>query len=110
MTGDQDAKRRDEEHRELFAIRREEQAMAAEERKLEEELKSLDADLTQAERTIDADLRQQHWGHDPEQPPFWPRRHSPPAARACRTHRHPPERRGDTDSVRTPKAPRHDQQ
>jgi hypothetical protein len=73
MTTDEHAKRRNEEQHELFAIRRGEAVMAAKEHELEEALEAFDAEVTKAEQTIDADLREEHWGHEPERLPFWRR-------------------------------------
>jgi hypothetical protein len=65
------ARRLDEENRERFEIRKEEERMAAEERELEHELEHLTEDVEQAERAIERELRSEHWGHDPERPPSW---------------------------------------
>jgi hypothetical protein len=57
--------------RELAAIRRAEQRMAAEERGLERRLDDLEADIERAEQTIDVYLRAENCGHEPDRPPFW---------------------------------------
>lgn len=63
--------RRDEGDRELFAIRREERELVAEERELERGLEALEEDEHRVERQIDAEWRKEHWGHEPEHPPSW---------------------------------------
>lgn len=68
---DERALLRDEEDRELFAIRREEHEMAAEERALERKLESLADREHAAERDIEAEWRTEHWGRDPGRPPAW---------------------------------------
>lgn len=62
---------RDEEDRELFAIRREEREMAAEERALERGLESMADREHAAERDIEAEWRNEYWSHDPLRPPAW---------------------------------------
>lgn len=75
------ARRLDEENRERFAIRKEEGRMAAEERELEEELEDLGEDLEEAEDKLDRELREEHWGHEPEHPPAWHDGPGPPPGR-----------------------------
>lgn len=75
---DQRARRRDEEDRESFAIRREEREMAAEIKRLQREEDVVQEDVERAERTIDADLRVEGWGRDPERLPFWRSGSRPP--------------------------------
>lgn len=72
------ARLRDAENREEFAIRRREREMASEERALEEEMRRLEEDEEQAEHRIEEDLRREHSGHGPEQPPAWRRREGKP--------------------------------
>ncbi len=68
---DEQARRRDEEDRERFAIRRLEDRMTDVERALERRLDGLEKDVKDAEETVDRDLRIQEFGRDPEHPPFW---------------------------------------
>lgn len=65
------ARLRDEEDRESFAIRRLERTMAEEEHELEGRLAHLEGDIDEAEHTVDRDLREEEFGHEPEHPPFW---------------------------------------
>ncbi len=65
------AQARDAEDRQRFAIRREEEAMEAEEHQLERELDDLGADLARTERAIEHDLSEGHWGNDPGPPMSW---------------------------------------
>ncbi|HSD76870.1 MAG TPA: hypothetical protein VLA98_05675 [Solirubrobacteraceae bacterium] len=74
MDDDLRARLRDDEDRERFAIRREERDMAAEDVELEDELEVFEEDVRRAEQAIDRDLREEHWGRDPERLPFWRRR------------------------------------
>jgi hypothetical protein len=62
---------RDEEDRELFAIRRQEERMEVVQREMEDDLDKLDEDEHRAERSIEAELRKEHWGHGPERPLSW---------------------------------------
>jgi hypothetical protein len=57
--------------RELAAIRKAEQRMAAEERGLERRLDDFEVDIERAEQTIDVYLRAENCGHEPDRPPFW---------------------------------------
>jgi hypothetical protein len=68
---DDEARRRDAEDRERFAIRRLEDRMTEVERTLERRLDDLEQDVEDAEATVDRDLRMQEFGRDPEHPPFW---------------------------------------
>lgn len=86
---DETARLRDEEDRDLFAVRRLEDGMAAEARELERRLDDLRDDEVRAEVEIEAEERREHWGHDPEHPSDWP---DPPAAR--HPGRQPPGRPG----------------
>jgi hypothetical protein len=51
-----------------------ERRMAAQERALESRLGELDGDIKRAKNAIDADLRAEHWGREPERPPSWRQR------------------------------------
>ncbi len=62
---------RDEANREEFAIRRLEDVMAAEERELEHEMHLFEEDEDATKRSIAAEWRKEHWGHEPERPPPW---------------------------------------
>ncbi len=68
---DEQAKLHDEENRAEFAIRREEAAMADDERRLEREMEDYDKREEEAKRHIEAELRKEHWGHEPERRPSW---------------------------------------
>ena len=68
---DEEARLRAQGHREEFAIRREEQAMAQEERRLAHELQKLSEDEGRTELEIEAEIRTEHWGHEPERPLAW---------------------------------------
>jgi hypothetical protein len=61
----------DEENRNEFAIRREERQMAAEERELEREMASLEVDEEHVKQEIEAELRREHMGLDPERRLGW---------------------------------------
>ena len=65
------ARLRDEEHRAEFAIRRDEERMAAEARQLAREMKDFEDAEQQVEREIEGELRKEHWGLEPERPPNW---------------------------------------
>ena len=71
MNADEQARHRDEYDRERMAIRKAERSMVAEERELERALEAFNADLASAERSIDAELRREHHGREPEHLPFW---------------------------------------
>jgi hypothetical protein len=45
--------------------------MAAEEREMERAMKAFEEDADQAKRYIEAEWRNEHWGHDPERRPAW---------------------------------------
>jgi len=68
---DDEARLRAQEHQAEFAIRREEQAMAKQERRLAHEIQQLAADEEHTEIEIEAEIRTEHWGHDPERPLAW---------------------------------------
>lgn len=68
---DEQAKLHDEENRAEFATRRQEAAMAGEERRLEHEMEDLEKAQTHAKRQIEAEVREEHWGHEPERPLSW---------------------------------------
>ncbi len=61
----------DEENRAEFAIRKEEREMAAEEEELEHEMKEFEEEEARAKRRIEAELRAEHHGHQPERPIAW---------------------------------------
>jgi len=60
-----------EENRAQIAIRRRLAAMAAEQREMERAMRAFEEDADQAKRFIKAELRKEHWGHEPERPPAW---------------------------------------
>ena len=68
---DEQAQLHDEENRAEFAIRREEAAMAAEEGRLEHQLEDVERAEAQAKQRIAAELREEHWGHEPERRLSW---------------------------------------
>ena len=68
---DEQAKLHDQENRADFAIRREEAAMDVEARRLEQQMKEFEQEEAQAKRDIEAELRKEHWGHDPERRLSW---------------------------------------
>ncbi len=68
---DEEARRHDAENREQFAIRKEEQELAAEERELERELAAFETSKERAKLDIEAEWRAEHAGHEPERPPAW---------------------------------------
>lgn len=86
MDRDQErARRRAEEDRDLFAIRREERAMAATERELERRLDAEASEEREVERKIEAEWRVEDWGQDPPRPPAWrvrPTKRPPPGDRS----------------------------
>jgi hypothetical protein len=45
--------------------------MEAEEREMERAMRAFEDDADQAKRYIKAELRREHWGHEPERPPAW---------------------------------------
>jgi hypothetical protein len=57
-----------------LAIRKQERRMAREERDLEREGKEFEDAEERAEKQIEQELRREHWGHEPERPPVWPKR------------------------------------
>ncbi len=65
------ARLRDEENRIEFDIHRRESAMAAEEREMERAMRAFEEDADQAKRSIRAEWRREHWGHEPERSPAW---------------------------------------
>ena len=65
------ARRRDEEDRELFAVRRIERSMAAAVAALERRLVSFEDDIHAAEQAILAEWVAEHQGLAPERPPSW---------------------------------------
>ena len=71
---DERAHLRDAENRERFAIRRAEDGIAREQRQLEREMDEFEEDERRSERQIEDEWRREHWGHEPERPPVWPKR------------------------------------
>jgi hypothetical protein len=57
---------RDEADRERFAIRKLEEQAAAGERELARAGEAFEHDKDRAKASIAAELRREHWGHDPE--------------------------------------------
>jgi hypothetical protein len=73
MNDEIDRSRAEEVGQEL-AIGKEERQMAREERELEREGKEFAEAEERAEKQIEEELRREHWGHDPQPPPVWPKR------------------------------------
>jgi hypothetical protein len=71
LNGEERARLRDEEHQAEFAIRRQEESMAAEERALERQLETFDDEKERTKQRIEAEWRREHSGRDPERPPAW---------------------------------------
>jgi hypothetical protein len=71
MNGNDRSRLRDENNRERFALRRAERRMDAGAKALEHELEAFGAHLEQVELRIEANVREEHWGHDPERPLSW---------------------------------------
>jgi Amino acid kinase family len=65
------ARLRDEEDRDLFAIRKVEERMDLQERELASKLRALGKSEARAERSIEQEWRREHFGHDPERTPAW---------------------------------------
>ena len=65
----------EEENRETNAIRRTLSEMAAEERDMQRAMAAFEEDADQAKRSIRAEWRREHWGHDPEHLPAWESEH-----------------------------------
>lgn len=65
------ARRRVETYRDLSEIRAAEGRMEAEAAEMDGKLDRFDADIEQAEETIDVYLRQQNGGREPDHPSFW---------------------------------------
>jgi hypothetical protein len=70
-SGSDTARLRDEERRELYAIRRIERTMAAGAARLERRLESFEDDMHRAEQAILAEWVAEHRGLAPERPPAW---------------------------------------
>ncbi len=68
------ARLHDEENRDEFAIREAERRMVSEEQEMEREMKEFEDAEERSERQIEEELRQEHWGHEPERRPVWPKR------------------------------------
>jgi hypothetical protein len=66
-----DARRRDEEHRNLNAVRRAERNLEHDEKALERELENVTEREERAKRDIEAEWQAEHWHHDPDRPPAW---------------------------------------
>ncbi len=54
-----------------FAIQRTLIEMTEDEREMERAMRAFEEDADQAKRSIKAEWRREHWGHDPERPPAW---------------------------------------
>jgi hypothetical protein len=65
------ARLRDEQHRLEFAVLKEAREMDAVERALERRLKQFEHDELETKRSIEAEWRREHQGHEPERPPRW---------------------------------------
>ena len=68
---DDQAALRAKEHHNEFAIRRQEQAMARQERRLASEMEEQVEGEQRAEHDIEAEILVEHWGHEPERPLAW---------------------------------------
>jgi hypothetical protein len=71
MTLDDRSKLHDATNRERFALRRAVRLMAAEQREFERDLEVFDEHVDGTKHRIEADLREVHWGHEPERRPSW---------------------------------------
>jgi hypothetical protein len=56
-----------------LAINKAERRLAREQRRMEREGKEFQDAEDRAERAIEEELRREHWGHEPEPPPVWPK-------------------------------------
>ena len=54
-----------------FALRRAQRRMAAGEKALERELEDFGEHLDQVEQQVEAEVREGHWGSEPERPLSW---------------------------------------
>jgi hypothetical protein len=68
---DEEARLRSQEHHAEFAIQREAQALAKQARRLADEMATLIVDEERTEADIEAEIRTEHWGRDPERPLAW---------------------------------------
>ena len=59
------------ENSERFALRKAEARMAAGIHELDQELSAFAEDLDETEVTVEAELRKEHWGHEPLRPLSW---------------------------------------
>ena len=75
-----------EEYRAQAAIRNRLNAMAEEEREMERAIRAFDEDADQAKRSIKAEWRREHWGHEPERPPAWEAQDSTRVSTRIRRH------------------------
>jgi hypothetical protein len=80
MSHDEGSRLRMEELHNRAAMRDAEDTMAAEAQELERELRTFEGHLDQAEQMIDAELRTEHWGHEPGQLADWRSRSDRPAS------------------------------
>ena len=69
------ARLRDEEDRELYAIRRAERELERRARELTDELEEFHEHEDEAEIAIEREWRKESWGHDPEREPAWNVKH-----------------------------------
>jgi hypothetical protein len=74
MEHDDRSTQHDAQNRELFATRRMTRRLAAEERELERKLDAFDDRIHRVEEGIEAELRTEHWGHEPPRPLAWQHR------------------------------------
>ena len=65
------ARLRDEEDRELYAIRRVERKLERGARDLTDGLDALAKQESENEAAIEREWQTEGWGHDPERPPSW---------------------------------------
>ncbi|MFX7825275.1 hypothetical protein ABTK20_23010, partial [Acinetobacter baumannii] len=65
------ARLRDEEHRLEFDVHKRAREMDSVERILERRLKEFEHDEAETKRSIEAEWRREHAGHEPERPPRW---------------------------------------
>ncbi len=68
---DEMARLRNEEHQLEFAVRKSAREMDAVERALERRLHEFEHDEAETKRSIEAELRREHQGREPERPPSW---------------------------------------
>lgn len=68
---DERVRLRAQEDRELFAIRRTERHLVAEELELEQGIEAFGEVEDRVELEIETEWQREHWGKEPERPPSW---------------------------------------